>query len=130
MVDWVHARDEQPADGSRSTTVAPRPKPSTAPGPTPRSGPPRTDIGTILLHWSVTIAMLVSLFTGIRIAADWPTNSFSHWLSPILPQGEVWTWHFMAGLALFFCASAYLLYMLRSGLQRRVATKKLRVFLL
>ena len=50
-------------------------------------------------------------------------------MSPILPQGEMWTWHFFAGLGLFFCASAYLLYISRSGLAPRNALKRLRVFL-
>jgi hypothetical protein len=52
------------------------------------------------------IAFLVSLSTGIRIAADALNARISHWPNPILPQGEIWTWHFLAGLALFFCAAA------------------------
>src|SRR5215813_5514738 len=114
MVDWVHARDEQGVDSSRNQSAPPpRPAPATspAPDPAPRGGPPRTDIGTILLHWTVAITMVVSLLTGIRIAADGLHAPFSKWLSPILPQGEIWTWHFMAGLTLIFCATAYLLYM-------------------
>ena len=30
--------------------------------------PPRTDVGTLTLHWVTAIAFIVSLFTGIRIA--------------------------------------------------------------
>ena len=41
----------------------------------------------------------------------------------------MWTWHFFAGLGLFFCASAYLLYISRSGLAPRNALKRLRVSL-
>ena len=92
--------------------------------------PPRTDFGTLVLHWTTAIAFLVSLFTGIRIAADALHAPFSKWLSPILPQGEMWTWHFFAGLSLFFCASAYLLYVLRSGLSPRNALKKIRIMLM
>src|SRR5438874_9049061 len=87
--------------------------------PSSREGPPRTDIGTITLHWATAIALIVSLFTGIRIAADSLHAPFSKWLSPILPQGEIWSWHFLAGLALFFCGSAYVLYVLRGGLAQR-----------
>ena len=61
-----------------------------------------------MLHWATAIAFIVSLFTGIRIAADALNAPVSHWLNPILPQGEIWTWHFLAGLTLFFCAAAYL----------------------
>ena len=38
------------------------------------------------------------------------------------------TW--MSQTALFFCASAYLLYIMRSGLNARNALKKLRVMLM
>ena len=54
----------------------------------------------------------------------------SQWLTPILPQGEIWTWHFVSGLMLFFASTAYVLYMARSGLFQRNATKKLRVLVM
>ena len=54
---------------------------------------PRTDVGTIILHWTTAVALIVSLLTGIRIAADDLNTPVSHWLSPILPQGEIWSWH-------------------------------------
>ncbi len=101
-----------------------RPIPNTAPD---RNAPPRTDVGTIVLHWATAIAFTVSLFTGLRIAADGLHAVVSKWLSPILPQGEIWTWHFFAGLTLFFCGSSYLLYMVRSGLAQRNALKKTRL---
>ena len=92
--------------------------------------PPRTDVGTLVLHWGTALAFIVSLFTGIRIAADALNAPVSHWLSPMLPQGEIWTWHFLAGLTLFFCGSAYLVYMRRSGLAHRNALKKTRVMVM
>ncbi|MGE3144745.1 MAG: ethylbenzene dehydrogenase-related protein [Pseudorhodoplanes sp.] len=88
---------------------------------------PRTDVGTLVLHWVVAVAFLVCLFTGIRLASDALNAPVSRWLVPILPQGSIWTWHFIAGLTLFFGASAYVLYMLRSGLTQRNAVKKTRV---
>ena len=92
--------------------------------------PPRTDVGTIILHWTTAIALLVSLFTGIRIAADAVHAPFSKWLSPILPQGEIFSWHFLAGLALFFCGSAYAVYIARGGLAQRNSLKQARVLTL
>jgi cytochrome b subunit of formate dehydrogenase len=92
--------------------------------------PPRTDVGTLTLHWVTAIAFCVSLATGIRIAADALHAPVSHWLAPILPQGEIWGWHFLAGLTLFFAASAYLAYMWRSGLANRNALKKTRVMVM
>jgi len=91
---------------------------------------PRSDIGTVLLHWGTATTFLISLFTGIRIASDNPKAIVSKWLTPILPQGEIWSWHFFAGLALFFFGSTYILYMRRSALSRRAAPKRLKVLLL
>jgi cytochrome b subunit of formate dehydrogenase len=125
MADIVHARDDQSIVGAGRSAV-----PRQTGAADRRNEPPRTDAGTLTLHWLVATAFIVSLLTGIRIAADSPTAVVSKWLSPILPQGEIWTWHFFSGLSLFFCGSAYLLYMRRSGLTRRVAFKKLRVFVL
>ncbi len=93
--------------------------------------PPRSDVGTIILHWATAIAFIVSLLTGIRIATfGYVAAGFAQWLSPILPQGEMWTWHFLASLALFFCSSSYLIYILRSGLAPRNALKRLKVVLI
>src|SRR5205085_2421646 len=92
--------------------------------------PPRTDIGTLVLHWATAVAFLVSLFTGIRIAADALSAPVSKWLSPILPQGEIWTFHFYAGLTLFFCAASYFVYMRRAALFSRNAFKKTRVMVM
>ena len=76
-----------------------------------RESPPRTDVGTITLHWATALAFVVSLVTGIRIAADALHAPFSKWLAPVLPQGEIFSWHFLAGLAVFFCGSAYAAYL-------------------
>src|ERR1041384_1877514 len=92
--------------------------------------PPRTDVGTLVLHWVTAIAFVISLFTGIRIAADALYAPVSQWLGPILPQGEIWTWHFYAGLTLFFCAAAYFVYVRRAALFSRNALKKTRVMVM
>jgi Ethylbenzene dehydrogenase/Prokaryotic cytochrome b561 len=91
---------------------------------------PRSDIGTVVLHWVVAVAMVASLLTGLRIAADAPDAVISKALSPVLPQGEIWTVHFLSSLALVFATTAYVLYIARGGLKRRISLKKLRVFTL
>src|SRR3954469_24089998 len=96
----------------------------------PRNAPPRTDVGTLVLHWATAITFIVSLFTGLRIASDGQYAVVSKWLSPILPQGEIWTWHFLAGLTLFFCAASYLIYVRRSALANRNALRKTRVMVM
>ncbi|HJP69917.1 MAG TPA: hypothetical protein VJ846_13555, partial [Sphingomicrobium sp.] len=94
MADIVH-RDELATGGKRPNT-------GTAQGAeTARTGradrPPRSDVGTILLHWITALGFVVSLLTGIRIATfGWVLPSVSQGLSPIMPQGEMWTWHFFA----------------------------------
>src|SRR4051812_85745 len=125
MVDVTHARV---AETGRSSPLGQAP--SSVDRQAARNAPPRSDIGTILLHWGTAVAFLVSLFTGIRIASDALHAPVSKWLTPILPQGEVWTWHFVSGLTLFFCASAYLVYVFRGGLTPRNALKKIRLMLM
>src|ERR1044072_3138053 len=104
MADIVHGRDDL-TTSSQSPSKKTR---ADAEEITRAHQPPRTDVGPLTLHWVTAIAFLVSLFTGIRIAADALSAPVSHWLNPILPQGEIWTWHFLAGLTLFLAASAHL----------------------
>ncbi len=87
----------------------------------------RSDIGTVAIHWTSAVAMFVCIATGLRIASDALHAPISRFLSPILPDGEIWTVHFIAGLVLFFASSAYLVYVRRSGLTRRSAPKRLVV---
>jgi len=126
MADIV-ARDDLSARPAAKSRSAGR---SSAQRVAPADQAPRTDIGTLLLHWITAIAFFVSLFTGIRIAADALHAPVSKWLSPILPQGEIWTFHFLAGLTLFFCAAAYFVYMRRAALFSRNAFKKTRVMVM
>jgi hypothetical protein len=108
-----------PVNPARSKTTAGAPSPAT-----------RSDAGTIVLHWIVAVATFASLLTGLRISADAPDAFISRVLSPILPQGEVWTVHFISSLLLAFSATAYVLYISRGGLTRRISLKKLLVFTL
>ncbi|MFV8783453.1 ethylbenzene dehydrogenase-related protein [Microbulbifer sp. SA54] len=60
------------------------------------------------LHLAAMILLLLSLFSGLRIAIlSYPVLEF---LSPILPQGRVHSWHFVSGSllsALALCGSVY-----------------------
>lgn len=86
----------------------------------------RTDGGTILLHWVTAASMLASLLTGLRISADGQFTSWAKALEFALPQGEMWTWHLLASLVLFFCTIAYFVYMRRAALSDRVGAARLR----
>jgi cytochrome b561 len=87
---------------------------------------PRTDIGTIIIHWTASIACIITLVTGLRLASDQEFSVVLRAIAPILPQGEIWSWHIISGLALYFSCSAYIVYMHRSGLTRRIALGKVR----
>ena len=127
MADIAHGRDDLATSSQRPPKTTAKTNSEAAER---RDQPPRTDVGTLTLHWVTAVAFIVSLFTGIRIAADALNAPVSHWLNPILPQGEIWTWHFLAGLTLFFAASAYLVYVWRAGLANRNALKKTRVMVM
>lgn len=113
----------------------------TAAGLAPRIGPaassrenlskstlPTTDIGTLLLHWITVAAVAVSLATGLRISADALDAKISRWMAPVLPQGEIWSVHIVAGLTLFGASTGYIVYMAFSGLGGRVAPRRLKIW--
>lgn len=90
----------------------------------------KSDLGTILLHWTVTISMIASLLTGLRISADAEGSVFAKAIQSILPQGEIWTVHFLAAVTLTGAIFAYPLYMSFAGLRRRAALAKVAVLTL
>ena len=91
---------------------------------------PRSDWFTVFLHWISVIAMLLSLFTGMRIAADALDAVIPKYFEPILPQGDMWTVHFFSALTFFFTATAYLVYLRLAHLFSRNSPAKLRVLAL
>jgi cytochrome b subunit of formate dehydrogenase len=81
----------------------------------------KTDFGTVVLHWTLVVLLLVAVATGLRIAID--STSEVHWLrnfDAILPQSIVWTAHIPVGTALFGVALAYAVYVVDAGLFRRI----------
>lgn len=91
---------------------------------------PKSDVGTIVLHWLTVIAMVTSLVTGLRIAADALIARTAKFFTPVLPQGEIWTVHFVAGLGLLLCATAYAAYVGLSGVGSRNAIRRSRAIAL
>ena len=80
----------------------------------------KTDDGTIILHWLMVAAFGVALVTGLRIATEVPDRSWLNWFDPVLPSSTVWTTHMEAAIALVAVALAYVIYIRRSGLGRRI----------
>src|SRR5262245_19244512 len=81
----------------------------------------KTDYGTIVLHWTLVVLLVVTVGTGLRIAID--STSQLHWLrnlDAILPQSIVWTAHIPFGTALVALALSYTVYVIDAGLFRRI----------
>ena len=87
----------------------------------------KTDYGTIILHWTFVAAFAVALVTGLRIATETPDRTWLNWFDAVLPRGSAWVAHMQAAIVLSSVAIGYVVYMLRSGLGRRVQLDKVRV---
>lgn len=88
---------------------------------------PRTDYGTLLLHWLLVALLLVSLATGLRFAADDPATAWVRVLSALLPEGDLWSVHIWSGLGLAMLAVAYPVYLWKARLSRRLRLDKARL---
>ena len=89
--------------------------------------PRRTDYGTIILHWLLVAAIIVAFVTGLRIATEAPDRDWINALDFILPRVHVWTWHIEAAVVLVGVSMAHAIYLIRSGLSRRVQLDKVRL---
>ena len=87
----------------------------------------KTDYGTIILHWLFVAAFAVALVSGLRIAAEAPDRTWINLFDAVLPRANVWTAHMQAAVVLVAVALAYTVYLIRSGLGRRVQLDKVRV---
>lgn len=87
----------------------------------------KTDYGTIILHWTFVAAFAVALVTGLRIATETPDRTWINWFDIVLPRDSVWIAHMQAAVVLVAVAIGYVVYMLRSGLGRRVQVDKVRL---
>ncbi len=87
----------------------------------------KTDYGTIILHWVLVAAFGVALFSGLRIATEMPDQGWLNLLDAVLPRTSVWVSHMQAAIVLVAVSLAYTIYLIRSGLSRRVALDKSRL---
>lgn len=113
---------DRTASSSRPDKIRPASGLPEAPKPVVRS-----DLGTILLHWTLVIAIVTSLVTGLRLSADAEESWFAKLFEPILPQGEIWTWHYLSAVFVLALIFAYAAYMSAARLKRRVSSKKIVV---
>jgi cytochrome b subunit of formate dehydrogenase len=91
--------------------------------PTPRRPRRRTDAFTVILHWGMVAAVVVSLLSGLRIAADYAESVAGGFAGPVaalLLEGSVIEWHVWSGWILTFIAISYGAYLWRSHQAERV----------
>src|SRR6266853_1884632 len=86
----------------------------------------KTDHGTIILHLLLVAAFGVAFVSGMRIATEAPERTWINWFDSFLPQ-NVWVIHMQAAVVLVTVSVAYTIYMLRSGLGRRIRLDKVRL---
>lgn len=87
----------------------------------------KTDYGTIILHWLLVAAFGVAFVSGLRIATEAPGRSWINLFDAVLPRQSVWVAHMQAAIALVAVSLAYAVYVVRSGLGRRVQLDKIRL---
>lgn len=73
---------------------------------------PSTDALLIVLHWAVAGAVLLSLLTGFRIAADDPDALLAAWVRPLTLSGGIHSLHVWSSVALVAVAAGYLAYLI------------------
>jgi Ethylbenzene dehydrogenase/Prokaryotic cytochrome b561 len=86
----------------------------------------KTDYGTIILHWLLVVAFCVAFVTGLRIATEAPDRTWINLFDAVLPQ-DAWVLHMQAAVVLVAVSLAYTIYVLRSGLGRRIRLDKVRL---
>jgi Ethylbenzene dehydrogenase/Prokaryotic cytochrome b561 len=81
---------------------------------------PRADLPTLLMHWGLVFALLLSVSTGWRIASLTGGSGWLRWLDAVLLQGNVLRWHFMSAAVLTALVLAYAVFLWRMELGGRL----------
>src|ERR1700682_614857 len=87
----------------------------------------KTDYGTIILHWLLVAAFGIAFLSGLRIATEAPGRSWINLFDAVLPRESVWVAHMQASVVLVAVSLAYTIYLIRSGLGRRIRLDKVRL---
>jgi cytochrome b subunit of formate dehydrogenase len=92
----------------------------TATRPTARVRP-RADLPTLVLHWGLVAALVISVSTGWRIAStEIDDTPLLRWIDALLLQGNVLHWHFVSATALVALVAGYLVFLWKHGLGGRL----------
>lgn len=81
---------------------------------------PRADLPTVLMHWGLVLALMVSVSTGWRIASMTDSSPLLRWADVLLLQGNVLRWHFVSATVLTTLVIAYIAFLWNLGLGGRL----------
>ena len=81
---------------------------------------PRSDLPTVLMHWGLVLALMVSVSTGWRIASMTDSSPLLRWVDVLLLQGNVLRWHFVSAAVLTTLVIAYIAFLVQLGLGGRL----------
>ena len=90
---------------------------------TPSNTSRRSDLPTVVLHWGLVLALLVSVSTGWRIAGMTDDSTLLRWVDVLLLQGNVVRWHFVSASLLTALVIAYVVFLWRMGLGGRLSLR-------
>lgn len=89
---------------------------------------PRSDIGTVVVHWLLVATLLGAILTGLSIAAvDNPNFSVLHYVGFILLRENVWLLHLYFSVVLLSSVVAYVIYIKSAGLTDRIRLDAVRL---
>src|SRR5436305_10903923 len=75
----------------------------------------------------MVIALLAAFVTGLRIATETPDRTWINQFDLLIPYQRVWTTHMLAAVLLVAVSIAYTVYLIQTGLTRRVQLDRVRL---
>ncbi len=84
----------------------------------------KSDLPTMVLHWGMVLALLVSVSSGWRIASMTDSGAWMRWVDVLVLQGNVEHWHFVSASLLTGLVIAYLGFLLTQGLGGRLSFRR------
>lgn len=88
---------------------------------------PKTDLGTVVLHWSCVSLFGILVATGLRIASDEQGFRWLGFLDNTLISEDIWFYHMIAGWGLSAVAIAYAGYISNARLFSRIKLDRIRI---
>lgn len=92
-----------------------------------RGEQPRTDIGTVIIHWVLAAIFLVAMLSGLKFSLSHADAIWSLPLDWLLPTGGLWHLHVAAGFAITATLCAYVLYIRCARLFARIRLDRVRL---